>query len=469
MAFGGLSPQQMLLVWNTTQQLLQSGLLKKRSRPEQDIAGAHRVFVRNASGYTVPPFGCMQVAGTEEYSGRTVITVTRPTSLCGEYVFNSEFEIPNGEPGWAYSHGQVRMIGSAGTYESCKRFAPIVGSFEVEEGPGPFLVYGADSSYDGAVRGRIVGDHCKARWIKFEYTTGEENDIVEPTAFYDGPDPSECGDVEVEYPCGEPLCDSEVIAFYDPNTGKYQAVTTPAAMLGEPVTHSVVRSIANDDCGVEVGTTEYKMFPNSCNPSIDTSVVELGTETPVVVSISSDACGNISYAYQNIRGFICGNEVEFADFDINFDGVEFVTAAAFGPPSCSGEATYRIGLNVGLSTWQLVTPCEDGCESEPPALPDSIPTPETFETVPCSSSADRQCGLNLQMGTICADTGSGAPLPTIVHVPLPLEPVKVVTEIYDNATDAIVIEQKTIYVCNWEAYPDDEIAIGDCESGSSGA
>lgn len=72
------------------------------------------------------------------------------------------------------------------------------------------------------------------------------------------------------------------------------------------------------------------------------------------------------------------------------------------------------------------------------------------------------------MGTICQDTSSGAPLPMIVHVRLPLEPVKVVTEVYDNATDAIVIEQKTIYVCNWETYPDDQIAIGTCDTTSSG-
>jgi hypothetical protein len=49
-----------------------------------------------------------------------------------------------------------------------------------------------------------------------------------------------------------------------------------------------------------------------------------------------------------------------------------------------------------------------------------------------------------------------------VHVPLILEPITVVTEIYDNATDAIVIERAVIYVCNFEAAPDDQIAIADC-------
>lgn len=470
---GTFTEEQCRLLWQDYQsrkQLIAPLQNNLPQRPIIDEPSPHRVFVKNNSGAEIPAFACMQITGATVEAGRVLITVRRPNTICGEYVFNSQFKIESGGYGWAYAWGIVRMLGAASGYESCKRYTAIKDSWSVTEGPGPFLVYG-NGNIDGTVIGRIVGDHCQARWIKFEFLEGEENEEVTPTAFYDGQDPGACsvdGKVEVEYPLGTPLCDTPMMAFYDPNTGKYQAIDTPASILGEPVNATVVREITNDDCGINVGTGDYKMFPNSCNPSLNVSAVALGTETPVVVSISSDACGNISYAYQNIRAFICGNTVQFTDFDINFDGVEFVTAAAFGPPSCSGEAVYRIGLNVGLTNWELVTPCENGCESDPPPLPGSIPTPETFETVPCASKPDSQCGLNLQMGTICQDTSSGAPLPTIVHVRLPLEPVKVVTEVYDNAVDAIIIESKTIYVCNWEAYPDDQIDIGNCDTTSSG-
>jgi hypothetical protein len=319
----------------------------------------------------------------------------------------------------------------------------------------------------------VFADKRKARMISFYYEKDVDNPAV--NEWWNGDDPSECDEpLSIKYPLGEPCNGSLVIADYDPNTDDYIARDTESSMMGEPQTDSFVTQIANDECGVNVSRVSVRAFyiidsNGVCERNETSNPVSLGTATPVIVAMSSEECGKINYAYQNIRAWICQNLIEFADFDINFDGVQFVTAASFGPPSCSGEATYRIGLNVGLSTWELVTPCESGCESSPPPLPSPIPTPETFETVPCSSAANRQCGLNLQMGTICADTGSGAPLPTIVHVPLPLEPVKVVTEVYDNAIDAIIIEQKTIYVCNWEEYPDDQIAIGPCDGSSSGA
>ena len=466
-SIGVLTPDQMRLVWQTVQELRQSGLLaKKRGRPVQEPSGVHRVFIQNMSGATIPPFGCVQVTGTSELEGRTVVTVEAPTDICGEYLFNSEFAVNPGEAGWAYAHGQVRMLGTFDSYESCKRYAPTVGGFSVEQGPGPFLVYGADNTFSGALRGRIIGDHCQARWIVFRYKPEEKDDPVTPTDFWDGPDPSECGDVEVEYPIGEPLCECDVVAVYDPNTKKYKAIATESAMMGEPQTRTLVEAVAGYDCGVIVSELEYKTFPNSCNPSPTPVETPLGVETPVVVSISSESCGTINYAYQTIRAFVCDNPVEFIDFPINFDGVEFVTAASFGPPTCTGEATYT--WNPTTNVWDLTTPCTNGCVSEPPPVVTPFPTSVYTETVPCDSPINGQCGLNLQMGTICQDDSSGAPLPTIVHVPLPLEPLVVSGEIYDNGTDAIVIERWKIYVCNFEAQPDDEIAIGICDTSSSG-
>jgi hypothetical protein len=312
-------------------------------------------------------------------------------------------------------------------------------------------------------------DFCKARWIKFRYTPETSGENVEPLSFWDGTDPSACsedGKVPVEYPCGEPLCESDVMAFYDPNTEKYQAITTPSAMMGEPETRTLVEAIAGYDCGVTVTSLEYRTFPNSCNPTPDPVETPLGVETPVVVAISSEACGTINYAYQTIRAFVCDNPVAFIDFPINFDGVEFVTAAAFGPPTCTGEAIYT--WNPTTNVWDLTTPCTNGCTSQPPPVVTPFPTSVYTETVPCDSPLDGQCGLNLQMGTICQDTSSGAPLPTIVHVPLSLEPVTLVYDVVDNTAE-ISIYKKTVYVCNWEPANDGTpIPIGPCPPTSSG-
>jgi hypothetical protein len=350
----------------------------------------------------------------------------------------------------------------------------------------------------------------KARIVSFIFVKDSPPEGVND--FWNGFDPFECDDeFIVEYPLGEPCNGSLVLADYDPNTDHYIARDTQASMLGDPVTDSFVSTIANDDCGIKMSRVQViafypKNYYGDCERNVTVTPVQLGVETPVVVTLSSESCGNISYAYQNIRAFVCGNPVEFNDFDINFDGVEFVTAASFGPPSCSSEAIYEWDGD----NWSVITPCENGCESEAPTDPpescsDAVyiwdgevwdlvfpcdeecqqfgegPTAPGTEineefrvpcrarvSVPCSSKEDSQCGLNLQMGTICADTGSGAPSPTVVHVRLPLEEVEVVTKVYDNYTDAIIVDSKVIYVCNWKTAPSNQIAIGPCDTGSSG-
>jgi len=466
---GSFSEEQTRIIWQVVQKALASaGITNTRKVKIPDEPSPHRVFFRNDSGEEIPPFGCMEVTGTDDEMDRTFVTVKKPESICGEYLFNSQFAVAADGFGWGYAFGLVRMRGTASTYESCKRYTAAVDSWDVAEGPGPFLVYGADSVIEGALRGRIVGDHCKARWIQFDYTAGGSNATVTPTAFFDGPDPSECGDVTVSYPIGEPLCNTPVLAFYDPNTDEYQAVSTPSALMGEPVVQTLVNSISGEDCGIEYNATEYRTFPNSCDPEPTPTSVSLGADIPVIVAASSDECGKINYAWQSIRAFLCDAEGEptepsVTSFNIDFGDMKFVMGASFGASTCGGNATYT--FNLDTSDWDLTTPCPGGCESTPPAIPDPLPLTEITEEVSCTSRDDAQCGLNLQLmgiGESCDYGSSGGPTPTIVHVPLILEPITVVTEIYDNATDAIVIERAVIYVCNFEAAPDDQIAIADC-------
>lgn len=473
---GSFSEEQTRIIWQVVQKALASaGINNTRKVKIADEPSPHRVFFRNDSGEKIPPFGCMEVTGTDEELERTFVKVIKPSTICGEYLFNSQFAVEADGFGWGYAFGLVRMRGTASAYEACKRYAPSASSWDVAEGPGPFLVYGADTAVEGALRGRIIGDHCKARWIKFDYQAGGGNTTVTPTAFYDGPDPSECGDVTVAYPLGEPLCDTPLLAFYDPNTDEYQAVSTPSALLGEPVTQTLVNSVDGDECGISYTATDYLTFPASCDPEPAIIPVPFGTDVTVMVSASSDECGKINTMSQSMRAILCDSEGEPTEptsgsFDIDFGDMKFVTGASFGANSCGGDATYT--WNTGTDDWDLTTPCAGGCESTPPAIPDPLPTTAITETVSCSPREDAQCGLNLQLmgiGDSCDFGSSGGPTPTTVHVPLILVPITVVTEIYDNAVDAIVIERSVIYVCNFESAADDQLPVDPCEDpGSSG-
>lgn len=317
----------------------------------------------------------------------------------------------------------------------------------------------------------VLTEKRKARMIEYIYQKDEE---VSLTNIYDGENPLECTDDDliIQYPLGYPCNGAKVIADYDPRTDVYIARTTMAAMMGEPHDENLVISVHGSECGISGQAISAQVFyrqdqyTHECERGGQTFEEDLGTEVPVVVAISSESCGHINYAYQPIRAFVCGSTLGFIDFPINFDGVQVVTGAAFGPPSCSGSATYT--WNLATVRWDLTTPCSSGCESSPPAMPVSPPSTAITQDVPCSSSLSGQCGLNLQMGGLCQDTGSGAPLPPIVHVPLPLSPLVLSGEVYDNGTDAIVIERWTVYVCSFEREPDDQIAIGPCPTSSGG-
>jgi hypothetical protein len=466
--FAAFTPEQARAIWQIVQKAMAADSMRNtRKITPIDEPSPHRVRFKNDSGEEIPSFACMQVMGTVQENNTTFVLVDKPSDICGEYLFNSPYPVEADGYGWGYAFGQVRMRGTASTFDACTRYAPAADSWEVAEGPGPFIVYGIDDVLDNVVRGRIVGDHCKARWIQFTYTAGGSNATVTPTAFFDGPDPSECGDVTVSYPIGEPLCDTPVMAFYDPNTDEYQAVSTPSALMGEPVTQDLVTAIDGDECGISYQSINFQTFPTSCDPEPATIPVEFGTDVTVVLGASSDECGKINTVSQSMKAILCDSEGEptepvFGSFAIDFGDQKFVTAAEFGPPECDGEATYT--WNTGTSEWELTSPCSAGCESEPPEDP-PVSSGDSPQVVPCSAISGTGCGLNLQLlgiGESCDYGSSGGPTPQTVHVPLYLQPVTVVTEIYDNATDAIVIERAVIYVCNFEAAPDDQIAIADC-------
>jgi hypothetical protein len=158
---GTFTPEQARMLWQDYQERrqLQPQLRENFPRRRQiDEVSPHRQFVLNESGEEIPAYGCMEITGTTVVAERTCLTVQKPSKLDGEYVFNSQFAIPaSGENesgvGWGFRYGIVRMLGDAPTEP--KQYKPIVGSWEVEEGDGPFVVFGEDNAADDALVGRI--------------------------------------------------------------------------------------------------------------------------------------------------------------------------------------------------------------------------------------------------------------------------------------------------------------------------
>lgn len=161
---GVFTPEQAreLWQWYQSQKQLAPQLTKNfpQRRPLDEVS-PHRAFVKNTEAEAIPPYGCMRVTGTEQYLDRTVITVEKPTLLTGEFLFNSPYEIESGAAGWAYRFGVVVMLGnnaeSGVDIEAGTLYQPIVGSWEIEEGGGPFVVFGRHDASDKALIGRFTG------------------------------------------------------------------------------------------------------------------------------------------------------------------------------------------------------------------------------------------------------------------------------------------------------------------------
>lgn len=166
---GIFSPEQARLLWQdylSRQQLTPQISQNYPRRRIIDEVSPHRVFVKSASGEEIPAYGCLQITGTEEYGGRTTLTVTKPTSTEGEYVFNSQFAIPIGEAGWAYRYGIVVMLGTPPTVSGTS-YRPIGASWEIEEGTGPFVVFGDHNADPRGLIGRIQSERGGSHRIWF--------------------------------------------------------------------------------------------------------------------------------------------------------------------------------------------------------------------------------------------------------------------------------------------------------------
>ena len=204
---GTFTPQQAREVWDTTKLLRSSGLLRnlsKLTRPAEP--GLDQVFVKNTeTEHKIPPFGCMQITGTEVSGEYTYITVKRPTETNGYYLFNHDNEIEEEGFGMALPWGIVRML--AASAEPNKQYGPVIDSWEIaRQDSGPFVVYGPDNTRTGIAKGRITGG-ARAQIIQFslggqeDYPDDYEYGDEELCANRDNAEPPYYGEV-VKVACG---------------------------------------------------------------------------------------------------------------------------------------------------------------------------------------------------------------------------------------------------------------------------
>ncbi len=227
---GVLPVEQMrdMYQWYLSQKQLPSQQTKNYpQRRPIDEPSPHRVFVYNTGSEIIPPYACMRIVGTRNINNVTAIDVEKPTSTDGEFLFNSQYPIavPSSTKtgvGWAYRFGVVVMTGDDPS-EPGVEYLPIVDSWEVEEGAGPFVVYGHhranENGDDRALIGKFSGGGGGGTheiWFTIESVIcnddGSKTLYVTATWYTGGctkaiPGEDEYGQIEVNDPCS-------ILSFY---------------------------------------------------------------------------------------------------------------------------------------------------------------------------------------------------------------------------------------------------------------
>lgn len=377
--------------------------------------------------------------------------LTAPGVCIGDGDIEIEFENPLKLDAICNSKVYLRRVSNAGFGESLER--------------APFATGSAT-----AFRWEVVAVEKKhARWITFTYLGSDGAVTID--SFCDGEDPTPCGAVTVEYPHGVPCPDDLVTAYYCPSSNVYKAIVTNAAMLGAPIVRNMVLNVDASQCGITLKKIPVRLFraPNCLSVPVD-SEVSLGTSIPVVIGVGSTDCGAINYSYQYIRAFLCDDygdptTPQYASSPINLGGALFLTGASFGGDACAGQATWTLTGGV----WVLTTPCTEGCATTPPAsVPSGTNDGETTSTS-CEPTPGRNCGLNLRYATLAqiCNNSSYPPAGTTVHVPLALQPIDVVQNVFLGSS-AIVVSKAIAYVCEWNTIADSYIPLTACEPVGSG-
>lgn len=417
---GTFTPDQARLLWQDYQERRQLQPHVARNFPRRrpiDEPSPHRVFVRNTTAETIPAYGCVQVISTAIVGGRTVVDVGKPDTLFGHYLFNCQYPIEANENGWAYRFGVVRMLGDAPSEPTY--FKAVENSYTIEEGDGPFLVFGPDNVTEGALIGRIDGGARPA----YEVTA----ELVDVLRYTDADGTAELKHSRTNYPhtdnprgVGEDcnvefknpwkldgLCGSKVILQY---VGKRdaadcgEAVAEPAwelthvenrrarwikfRFVADSADPIVIESFWDGEDPEECGETVDVEYPLG-EPCIDADVVAcydptaynykviasesamLGPATTmdIMQAASFDECG-INYVKQSAKVFPCGSEPSLIEIAPILVSVDVLTGAGFATTEEPCDTNCLWTWNGTTDTWDQFAACGPNCTCGPaPTLP----------------------------------------------------------------------------------------------------
>jgi hypothetical protein len=147
---GAFSPDASARIWRC---VLDWEKTKTEKKDVLNTPFAAPIYVKNVGTNTVPPWGCMQVVGTDTLDNCVVFKVDRPLQLDKPKTFllNGPKEIAANDYGTAQSGPKFRAIKDSTTITSGMRLGPVVSSFNLGKGC-LFSYFGTDAiATDGIV------------------------------------------------------------------------------------------------------------------------------------------------------------------------------------------------------------------------------------------------------------------------------------------------------------------------------
>ena len=132
---GYFTPRQAERVWKNSLAFEKKSMTSNAS--DRQFIQSSISFV-NRSGSTIPAYGCMQIAGTEEIAGRNYLIVKRPieytSAVIGPFLLNNDRDVDDDDFGTAQNGPIYRAISDGGSYTVGTRIGPLVNSYEVGKG-----------------------------------------------------------------------------------------------------------------------------------------------------------------------------------------------------------------------------------------------------------------------------------------------------------------------------------------------
>lgn len=165
-------------IWRAVQWLERSGFMTGKGQKQQFNPPPERpIYVKNVSGFVIPMFGCVQAIDTTMMNDQCFLNVTRPVDNTGEagpYFLNLFHEIPAVNSQGEFQYGLVTDGPHANALspdlDAGTQLRPVVDSFELEEGSGPFIMIGPnDGQYmpQNAQRVMVSSSTSVAHIIQF--------------------------------------------------------------------------------------------------------------------------------------------------------------------------------------------------------------------------------------------------------------------------------------------------------------